>query len=96
MRTLTATEMEDDHFLPLLQEAAGQDDDELRALIAGDLRAMSVVGAFHSSSLAAFAAYRATDDAVEFYRRLDFRISRRGPDPRWPQTQRHTCLLDSL
>lgn len=136
-RTLTAVEMEDGHFFSLLREAAGQNDDEMRGLIAGDLRAMRVVGAFHISSLVAFAAFRATgdktileyiavddacrgqgvgrslireirevhpgpllaetdDDAVEFYRRLDFRISRRAPDPCWPETQRYTCVLDAL
>ncbi len=135
MRTLTAVEMEDGHFFSLLRESAGQNDDELRALIAGDLRAMRVVGAFHISSLVAFAAFRVTedkiileytavddacrrqgvgrslireireahpgallaetdDDAVEFYRRLNFRISRGTPDPRWPETQRYTCVLD--
>ncbi len=135
MRTLTAVEMEDGHFFSLLREAAGQNDDELRGLIAGDLRAMNLVGAFDTNTLVAFTAFRVTgdktileyiavdaacrgqgvgrslireireahpgallaktdDDAVEFYRRLGFTVSRGTPDPRWPETQRYTCVLD--
>lgn len=35
------------------------------------------------------------DDAVDFYRRLDFTIEIQGaPDPRWPDRQRYLCTLE--
>lgn len=135
LRTLTAADMEGGRFFVLLREAAGQDDDQLRALIADRLPAMSKTGVFEDGCLIAFAAYQeendqmvleyiavdavhrgrgygsllvqeirdshigapilaeTDDDAVEFYRRLGFRIAQRAGDPRWPGIQRYRCIL---
>ncbi|GAB3529584.1 GNAT family N-acetyltransferase [Arthrobacter monumenti] len=64
LRTLTALDMEDSHFFVLLREAAGQDDDQLRALIADRLPAMSMIGAFEDGCLVAFAAYQEEGNQV--------------------------------
>ncbi|HET8794953.1 MAG TPA: GNAT family N-acetyltransferase [Arthrobacter sp.] len=134
LRTLTALDMEDSRFFVLLREAAGQNDDQLRSLIADRLPAMGKTGIFEGGNLIAFAAYQdendhivleyiavdaayrgrgygsllvqeiltahagtsllaeTDDDAVEFYRRLGFRITQRADDPRWPGIQRYRCL----
>ncbi|MGO1711508.1 GNAT family N-acetyltransferase [Corynebacterium variabile] len=35
------------------------------------------------------------DDAVEFYRRSDFRVVAKPRDPCWPERQRYGCVLPS-
>lgn len=64
LRMLTALDTEDSRFFVLLREAAGQDDDQLRTLIAKRLPAMSMIGVFEAGCLLAFAAYQEEYDHV--------------------------------